>query len=1330
VTVLGEAILLFDSLAEIRQRLTRAMAADRHRLRRQLRTVERAVRDDKPFDRSLARLNEQLERSIALRDRRSRDVPRLTFDPELPITGRIDEITAAIGQHPVTIVCGETGSGKSTQLPKICLGLGRGIDGLIGHTQPRRIAARSVAARIAEELDSPLGRHVGFKIRFTDATQPETYIKLMTDGILLAETQGDRFLDQYDTILIDEAHERSLNIDFLLGYLQRLLPRRPDLKLIITSATIDAARFSEHFTDPKTGAGAPIIEVSGRTFPVDVLYRPLQAEDQDSDDLDLQDAILQTVDELARTGPGDVLIFLPTERDILETHKTLRGHPIPGDGRQTEILPLYARLPARDQNKVFQPHTRRRIVLATNVAESSLTVPGIRFVIDTGTARISHYSPRRKVQRLPIEAVSRASADQRSGRCGRIGPGICVRLYSEVDYQTRDRYTLPEIRRTNLASVILQTKAMRLGELEDFPFLDPPRADAIRDGYKTLFELGALDQHRELTDLGRQLARLPVDPRIGRMILAAAQQRCLPEVLILAAVLEIQDPRERPHDKPQAADEAHARFADPASDFLAFLKLWDFYHQLRPKLTRSQLRKACRQNFLSFNRMREWLDIHRQLKQLADEAGLTTKQASQMRSEDQRYAAIHQALLAGLLSNVACRGDGYEYTGAGGIAFHLWPGSGIFAGKPKWIMAAELVETTRTYARTVARIAPEWIEPLAGHLVQRTYHEPHWSRRTGAAMAYERVTLFGMPIVPRRRVRYGTIDPIASRELLIRDGLVEGQCHVRAGFLNRNRRLVQELEQVATRSRRSDLYVGLQEQYDFYDQRIPAEVCDVAELEKWLRTVREQQPGVLEMKAEDLLGTSTADETWQQYPDRFSAGPASLPLVYRFEPGNDEDGITLTVPQAALNQVDAGRLGWLVPGLLEEKVLALIRSLPKPIRRNFVPAPETARKVVERLRFGDGSFLETVAAALQQMSDEPVSAADFRLDQVPHHLCMNVRVVDDQGQTIAVSRDVEHLQHQLRRQVAASFAEIREHAWHRDGLVRWDIEELPAEVTFHRDGLQLIGYPMLVDTGRDVALRLADSAPAAERSTREGLRRLICLAEHSKLRAQVAWLPGLDQWKLYAATLCSSRHLEQQLIELIADRAFLADEAVPRTATEFDEFRRRGVKRIGEAVQTITPLMRRLFESYHRAQLAIEQKDSPRWPEAMADMRSQRAGLIGEWFLVRTPYGWLEHYPRYFEAICVRLDRLSSGGLARDSQGLAALRPFLEAYRRRMQQLTKPVPYDAELEHFRWMLEEFRVSLFAQTLGTSLTVSAKRLEKQWAKVGAYGWAGNDREAAR
>jgi ATP-dependent helicase HrpA len=1304
-------------LSEIRLQIDRAMAADRHRLRRQLRALETARQKGQPSDRQWERLQNDLQRSIELRERRRTELPTIAYDADLPIAARVDEIRAAIEdpRYPVVIVCGETGSGKSTQLPKICLAAGRGIDGMIGHTQPRRIAARAISARIAEELGSHVGRAVGFKIRFTDATQPETYIKLMTDGILLAETQGDRFLDQYDTIIIDEAHERSLNVDFLLGYIKRLLPRRRDLKLIITSATIDAERFSEHFRSPTTDEPAPIIEVSGRAYPVEIRYEPMETEG-DEEERDLQEVVARTVGELCRSGPGDILVFLPTERDILETAKALRGQSVGGGAGPLEILPLYARLSAREQNRVFQPHSRRRVVLATNVAESSLTVPGIRFVIDTGTARISHYSPRRKVQRLPIEAIAQASADQRAGRCGRVGPGICVRLYAQDDYLARDRYTLPEIRRTNLASVILQTKALQLGELEDFPFLDPPRTDAVRDGYKTLFELGAIDDRQRLTDLGRKLARLPVDPRIGRMILAAADGGCLHEVLILAAVLEIQDPRERPHDKQQAADQAHARFADPASDFLALLKLWEFYHQVRKQLSRNQLRKACRQNFLSYNRMREWLDIHRQLKQLADEAGLKSAAVQDASGDPQRYAAIHRALLAGLLSNLALRGDGHDYAGAGGTRFHLWPGSGVFENKPKWVMAAELIETTRTFARTVTSIDPKWIEPLAGHLVKRTYSDPHWSRRAGAAMAYERVTLFGLIIVPRRRVPYGPIDPPASRELLIRHGLIEGECRIRVPFLRHNLQQLQQLEDLATRTRRSDLFVGQQWQFDFYDQRLPADVYDVASLERWLRSAGRDGGAVLQMRREDLLGDVAATEAVAEFPDQFALGPAALPLEYRFEPGNASDGITLVVPQAALNQLDAGRLGWLVPGLLEEKVLALIRSLPKSLRRNFVPAPDTARKVVGQLRFGEGPFLDAVARALGRVAGERVTVADFQPEKLPHHLNMNVRVVDDRGESLSTGRDLEQLQRDLQQEVAASFAEVRDSRWHRDDIVQWDWDELPEQVKYRRGGLELIGYPMLIDRGQDTALRLSDSPAQAVRQTRAGLRRLYCLAEKNDLRSQVAWLPGLAQWKLYAAGLIGSRQLEQQLAELIADQAFLDQQPLPRTAAAFQQRRLQGRERIPAAVQAITPRMRKLWESYHQARLALEHASSTRWQYALEDMRSQVGDLMVDRFLLSTPWQWLEHYARYFQAICARLEKLAAGGLARDRQGHEELAPFLQAYQRRAAEQAERNTFDPELEYFRWMLEEFRVSLFAQTLGTAIPVSARRLEKQWAKI--------------
>jgi len=1299
------------SLAELEAKINDAMRSHRHRLRRRLRSIRQACEKGKPYDRSLGRLASETDHSIELRRRRQNGLPNAAVDPSLPIAEKAAEIATAIRDHAVVIVCGETGSGKSTQLPKICLELGRGIDGVIGHTQPRRIAARSVAARLADELDSPLGQNVGFKVRFTDTTRPETYVKLMTDGILLAETQGDRFLDQYDTIIIDEAHERSLNIDFLLGYVKRLLSKRRDLKLIITSATIDAERFSSHFASSTTGQPAPVIEVTGRTYPVEMRYRPLDSEDEEGEELDEQKAIIQTIDELARIDRGDMLVFLPTERDILETAKNLRGRPIPGDMERTEILPLYARLSAKEQNKVFHPGAHRRIVLATNVAESSLTVPRIRYVIDTGTARISRYSPRRKVQRLPIEAISRASADQRAGRCGRVAPGICVRFYGEEDYLARERFTSPEIRRTNLASVILQTKALRLGAIEEFPFLDPPRPDAIRDGYKTLFELGAIDEQRELTDLGRRLARLPVDPRIGRMIMAAGDERCMNEVLIIAAALEVRDPRLRPVDKQQAADECHAQFADDSSDFLSYLNLWEFYHRLRTKLSRSGLRKACRQNFLSYNRMREWLDIHRQLRQLADEAGLEQSKST----DGDRYGAVHRALLSGLLANVAfCEGK-YEYTGAGGSRYYLWPGSGVFEKKPKWIMAAELVETTRLYARTVARISPDWIEPIAGHLVKRSYSDPHWSRRVASAMAYEKVTLFGLPVVQRRRVRLGPIDPETSRELFIRHGLVEGQYETRVSFLEHNRNLVAELESLATKSRRSDLFASEQRQFDFYNSRIPEEVYDGKRLKRWLRKAERRNRQLLCMTQSDLI-EQEPDETAADFPDELTVGDTCLPLEYRFEPGGGDDGITLRVPKMALGQLHSERLGWLVPGLLEQKIIALIRSLPKSIRRNFVPAPDTARKALGELRFGEGSFLAAVADALRIVCGERVSPDDFKLEKLPPHLHMNVQVIDDDGDVTSSGRDLDHLQRELAAEASNSFAGLDHSDWNRDGISAWDFGDLPERVPFESGGLKLSGYPMLVDQGKDVSLRLTDSAETASQQTRAGLRRLFCIAESRELRAQVAWLPNLDQMKLHAATLCSAKHLEHQLAELIADRAFLDQDELARDASQFNRLLLRGRERIALAVQDVARLAHALLEAYHQAQVALEDATSPRCQYGVEDVRTQTMYLTPEGFLTRTSWSWLRHCPRYFQAMKIRLEKLAGGGAVRDRQHHDQIAPFWQAYTERVSEQRERGVCDAELDHFRWMVEEFRVSLFAQQLGTSLSVSAKRLEKQWAKV--------------
>ena len=1213
---------------QIENEIGHAMRADRYRFRRQLRELGEPPKDGKPPDARLARLADAVRRSVALREARRRGVPPIRYDDDLPVSARRDEIAFAIRDHQVVIICGETGSGKSTQLPKISLELGRGIDGLIGHTQPRRIAARSVAARIAEELASPLGRDVGFKVRFAEALSPQTYIKLMTDGILLAETQSDSRLDQYDTIILDEAHERSLNIDFLIGYLKRLLPRRPDLKLIITSATIDAARFSAHFATP-TGP-APVVEVTGRTFPVEVRWRPPLADD-DGDEADLQQAVLAAVGEVAGIDQGDFLIFMPTERHIHETVKTLRGQPLPGDrtGRLPEILPLYARLSIREQQRVFQPGAKRRVVIATNVAESSLTVPRIRYVIDPGTARISRYSPRSKTQRLPIESISRASADQRKGRCGRIGPGICVRLFSEEDYTARDAYTVPEIQRTNLAAVILQTKALRLGPIERFPFLDPPKPEAVRDGYRTLVELGALDDKGELTEIGWQLSRLPVDPRFGRMILAAADEGCLHEVLIIAAALSVQDPRERPLEKQEAADACHALLADAQSDFVGYLKLWDFYHKLKSELSRNQLRKACRQNFLSFNRIREWLDVHRELMELARQAGLEVlsspfgkgaggegvrivvnsatsdsvrngphpsplpegegtgrpapHRVQHGRTQRRQYDNVHRAILTGLLSSLALRGDGYEYSVAGGGKANVWPGSGVFQQKPKWLVAAEVVETTRRCLRVCGQIDPRWIERIAEHLVKRTYHGVHWAPAHASAMALERVTLFGLTIVAGRRIHYGPIDPAMSRHLMIEQGLVEGHVEPKPAFLVRNGELVEELERLQAKLRRRDLLVPDFSRYEFYDRRVPADVYDGATLTQWLKT----SPHALTMAKSDLLREGIGEPCEEHFPDTISIQHLELPLNYQYEPGSEQDGVTLEVPIEALNQVAPEPLGWLVPGMIEEKVLALIRSLPKSLRTRFVPAPDAAKQVVPMLRFGEGDIRAAVATALSRLGGVSVPTDAFQEDRLPAELRMNIRVTDAEGRLLASDRDLEAIRRQLGQEAAESFARVEDPRWDRDDLTDWDFDDLPAEIELPRGRLSVKAYPALSDRGGSVSLRLVDSSQRAEHETHFGLRRLCVLAAQRDMGAQVDWLPNFDKMKLHTAPLAGF-DLRRQLAELLAERAMIADQPIPRCKEDFQRLLAAGRQRIAWAVQELVALVAPIFEGYHQAHLAVE----------------------------------------------------------------------------------------------------------------------------------------------
>ncbi len=1244
-----------------------------------------------------------------LRERRE-GLPRVTYDLDLPILDHREAITAALSERQVLVVAGETGSGKSTQLPKFCLSAGLGVRGLIGHTQPRRIAARTIAARLAEELNVPLGRQVGYKIRFQDQTDPQTYIKLMTDGVLLAETQSDRFLDQYEVIILDEAHERSLNIDFLLGYLKQRLQQRSDLHLIITSATIDAERFGAHFADER--GPAPIIEVSGRTYPVEMRYRPLVTHE--GEDLDVAEGVVQAVHELARIDRGDVLVFLPTERDIRELARRLRGETFAGDGRrQTEVLPLYARLSSREQHRIFEPSDYRRIILATNVAESSLTVPNIRYVVDSGTARISRYSPRSKILRLPIEPVSRASADQRAGRCGRVAPGVCIRLFDEDDFQRRDMYTTPEIRRTNLAAVILQAKAMSLGEIEQFPFLDPPRPESIRDGYKTLFELQALTRERELTEIGRQLARMPVDPRIGRMILAGADENCLHDVLVIAAALELQDPRERPHDKQQQADERHAPFQDPESDFLSYLKLWDFYHHLKETVSRSQLQKACQRNFLSFYRLREWTEIHRQLLQVAQQQRLP------LGSRGREFAAIHRALLTGLLSGVALRTGDSEYTGAGGVKLSLWPGSGLFRERPQWIMAAERLETSRRYARVVARISPTWIEPLAEHLVKRSYSDPHWSKKAGAVMAYEKVSLMGMPVVANRRVPYGKIDPETSRRLFIEGALVDERVNGAEGVLRRNREVRAELAELAAKTRRREYLVDDFSIFLFYDERLPADICDLAGLRRWLRrdTSHHDQ---LTMTLADLVPEQPPQEKSELFPDHCQIDSLTLPVHYHFSPGSEDDGVTLTVPAAAVQQLSAQRLEWLVPGLLEEKVVALIRALPKQLRKNFVPVPDTAKRLTVDLVFGQGALRETVASRLSAWADERIGADDFDLQKLPVHLQMNVRVVDDEGTVVQMGRDLNALQLASRPKESAAElpSPIGEHPWRRDGITSWDFDALPVEVPLERSGIQIVGFPALVDQGESVALRLLDDKAEAEYQTRRGISRLYCLAHRKSLQTQVRWLPRWDETCVWAASLLDANTLKAQLQLRIAELAFVGRKALPRDPAAFAARLENATERIAVATQELAPRVPQLFEAYHQARLAWEAVTGSRAADAREDIGTQLAALMEPGFLVDVPWNWLQQFPRYLHAIVYRLEKLGSGGPARDAEFAGIVRPYWQRYQQRADENQRRRRHDPELVEFRWMIEELRVSLFAQHLGTAIKISPQRLDKQWSKVAA------------
>ncbi|MDB5842273.1 MAG: hrpA [Herminiimonas sp.] len=1289
-------------------------------------------------------------------------LPAIVFPEELPVSGKRDDIAAMLRSHQVVIVCGETGSGKTTQLPKICLELGRGQTGLIGHTQPRRIAASSTARRIAQELGSPLGEHVGFKVRFNDTLTKGAWIKLMTDGILLAETQTDPLLKQYDTIIIDEAHERSLNIDFLLGYLKQLLSKRPDLKVIITSATIDADRFARHFANGDKPA--PVIEVSGRLYPVEVRYRPVDSSEsgpvksgatptaaqKERGQRDLMDAIADAVDELCRIGPGDVLVFLPGEREIRDAAETLRKHHPP----HVEILPLFARLSAQEQERVFKPSGARRIVLATNVAETSLTVPGIRYVVDAGLARVKRYSYRNKVEQLQIEAIAQSAANQRAGRCGRVAAGVCIRLYEEQDYLLRPKFTEPEILRSSLASVILRMKSLHLADVETFPFIEPPPGRAIADGYQLLQELGAVDDDNRLTPTGRQLAKLPLDPRIGRMILAAQQSACLSEVLIIASALSVQDPRDRPLEAQAAADAAHKKFADEKSEFQSYLKIWKWFEEaIAHKKSNRQLQEHCRASFLSQLRLREWRDVHSQLLTIVREQGWRLNEAPAT------YEQLHTALLTGLLGNIGFKADDEAYyLGARGIKFYIWPGSSLLKKAGKWVMAAELVDTTRLYARCIAQIQPEWLERVGGHLLKKSYGEPRWEKRGAQVSAYERATLYGLVVYSQRRISYGAINPVEAREIFIRDALVGGDYDTRAPFFAFNHKLVREIENLEHKSRRQDVLVDDELIAAFYDKLIPHDIHNGAAFEKWYRDASAAQPKLLYLNRDDLMRHEAAGITTELFPKQTAIAGVDMGLSYHFEPGSPRDGVTLSVPLYALNQVSADRSEWLVPGMLKEKVQLMLKSLPQKLRRHCVPLPEYAAgfvdRVHERKAFGKGSLLDAVIADVREQTGIAARSTDFKLETLPAHHFMNFKIIDEHGRQLEMGRNLAGLQAEFGGQARESFQKLAEqtvipaavpgesgapagaHADQRvpgrnpapltavagavgaatvteyQNLTTWSFGELPEILEIQQGKQTLTGFPALVDKGSHCDLEVFDDPAEAARIHRLGLRRLFAIQLKEQLKYLEKNIPGLQQMGMQFMSLGSQEELRDQIIEAGLERACLQD-PLPKNAAEFNARKDEGKSRLGLLVNEIARLAGQILAEYYA--LPKKLQGAKGQPQAVADIQAQLQGLAGKRFIADNDYAQLAHFPRYLKAIGVRLEKLRADP-ARDTRLMAEWMQAAAPWQRAQKERRGGRNGDPKMTEYRWMLEELRVSLFAQELRTPMPISAKRLQKVWESM--------------
>jgi ATP-dependent helicase HrpA len=1302
---------LSETLKQLSRQLPQCLNQDRHGFKRQLDRLRSEYQKGKNPIAQVAALHAKIGQSAERRRQRLASVPVLNF-PDLPVTGKKDEIAELIRNNQVVIVCGETGSGKTTQLPKICLSIGLGSGGFIGHTQPRRIAARTVADRIAEELGEPLGKSVGFKVRFTDKTHADSLVKLMTDGILLAETQNDPYLNQYDTIIIDEAHERSLNIDFLLGYMKWLLPKRPDLKLVITSATIDPERFSRHFFD------APIIEVSGRTYPVEIRYRPVEETEQDEEGKktandetsdNLQQAILEAVDELTRDLRGDILIFMSGEREIKETTESLKKH----HPSRYEILPLYAKLSTSEQERVFKPKGGKiRIVLATNVAETSLTVPGIRGVIDTGHARISRYSHRSKIQRLPIERISQSSANQRAGRCGRVAEGICIRLYSAEDYQARPEFTEPEILRTNLSAVILQMTALNLGDIEDFPFIEPPEDKMIRDGKTVLQEVNALDKQGKLTETGKQLVKFPTDPRLARMLIAAEKQHALHEVAIIVSALSIQDPREKPADKLAQAEAKQARFRHEDSDFLTLLNLWNDFEEQKKHLSNNKLRKYCSDHFLSYIRMREWVDIHAQIMQVI-KGDLNLK----INTVPASYVEIHRALLPGLLSNIGFRHEIYEYLGARGLKFFIFPGSGQHKARPKWIMAAEQVETSKVYARTVAKVEPEWIEECAEHLVKRNYYDPHWEKKAARSAVHERTLLFGLTLQAGRKVPYEHVDPKAAREIFIRSALVDHDYHSNAPFYLANRTLLEEVGYIQHKGRRVDLIEDEEWLYRFYDEKIPAEVVNGITFDQWRKKVERDNPKFLFLTKEDLTREQDHAVNEWDYPDSKKVGNLTIRLQYRFEPGHDEDGVTAIIPVHQLNQVSQPPFEWLVPGLLEEKCVALVKSLPKPIRKHFVPVPETVKKCLEIEPDFKGSLYEWLGNRLRKLTGEAIPLNAWNPESLSEHLKMNFRVVDDQDKLLDYGRDLKKLQAKHGVKAGDSFDQLAADELNYTGCIQWAFDDLPDTRQFMQRGQSFIGYPAIVDEGDAVGVRLFDTERKAAQQHQAGLMRLYQL----QLRKECTYIQK-NVPQSAAAELAYQRlpkhpiiryqpsgSYKEDLLFCILSHVFIEGRTI-RTKEVFERNLQASKSDLISAGNDIGKIVPDIMQQYAdiKTRLGRLNANDP----LTKDINQQLDLLIYAGFIRHTPYDQLKAIPRYLKAVLYRLDKF-----ANDPQKNQEIQRYAIRFWQDVEKKSKKETVIPEKDPFRWALEEFRVSLYAQQLKTAFPVSAKRLEKAWDERG-------------